>query len=129
MKINVQLIDFPVGSHSHESVTPNEDGSYTVFLNARDASNIQQQAYLHALKHIEDDDFYSSDSVQAIEAKTHGRPQIRKKKKLTKWERYHRKQLRKEKGLAKMGLMRESYIDDDEYGTPTVKYRVIKQRW
>ena len=134
--INVHLIDFPKNVKGNESVTPNEDGSYSVFINARAASNKQREAYLHALKHIENDDFSSSESVQAIEARAHGltpkKPaerKIRRKSKLTKWERYHKKQLRKEKGLAKMGLMRESYIDDDEFGCPTVKYRVIRQRW
>lgn len=136
MTINVQLVDFPVGSKGHEAVTPNEDGSYTIFINSRDASNIQREAYLHAIEHIKNEDFAPGKNVQEIEARAHGlthkkpsQPKIRKKKKLTKWEKYHRKQERTDKALAKMGLMRESYIGDDEYGCPTVKYRIVKRRW
>lgn len=134
--INVHLIDFPEGAKGNEAVTPNEDGSYSVFINARAASNKQQEAYLHALEHIKNDDFSSSESVQAIEAKAHGikaekpaQVKIRRKKKLTRWEKYHRKQERTDKALARMGLMRESYIGDDEYGCPVVKYRIVKRRW
>ena len=136
MTINVQLVDFPVGSKGHEAVTPNEDGSYTIFINSRDASNIQREAYLHAVEHIKNGDFSSSESVQAIEAKAHGikaekpaQVKIQRKKKMSRWEKYHRKQERTDKALARMGLMRESYIGDDEYGCPVVKYRIVKRRW
>ena len=126
--INVHLIDFPEGSKTHESVTLNEDGTYSVFINARDASNIQQKAYQHALKHIKNADFEPEKSVQVLEARAHGRsvklPQ--KSKKRSRWEAYHKKQLRKEKGLRKLGLVREQYFDDDEYGCPTVRYRIRK---
>lgn len=126
--INVHLIDFPEGSKTHESVTLNEDGSYSVFINARDASNIQQKAYQHAIDHIKNGDFAPEKSVQAVEARAHGKA-LKKRptsKKRSRWEAYHKKQLRKEKGLRKMGLVRERYIDDDEYGCPTVRYRIRK---
>jgi len=127
--INVQLLDFPVGSHSHESVTHNEDDSYTIFLNSRDAYNVQQQAYLHALKHIKDGDFASDKSVQVIEAQQHGLPvkKTTQKRKASKWERYHAKQVRKEKALAKLGYRLEWDIVDDVYGCPKIKYKAVKE--
>ena len=128
--VNVQLIDFPVGSHSHESVTHNEDGSYTVFLNSRDAFNIQQQAYVHALKHIKDGDLTSDRDVQAIEAQAHEliteKPAQPKKRRKSRWEKYHAKQVRKEKALAKLGYRLEWDIVDDDYGCPAVKYKAVK---
>lgn len=119
----------------NEMVTPCADG-YTVYISDRLDHEGQLRAYAHALEHIKNNDFASEEDIQSIEAKAHkqttekpAQPKIRKKKKLSQWEKYHRKQQRKEKALAKMGLMRESYLDDDEYGCPTVKYRVIKRRW
>lgn len=119
----------------NEMVTPCVDG-YTVYISIDLDHEDQLKAYDHAVEHIKNNDFASEENVQAIEAKAHkkteekpAQPKIRKKKKLSQWEKYHRKQQRKEKALAKMGLMRESYIGDDEYGCPTVKYRVIKRRW
>ena len=55
----------------HEMVTINHDGTFTIFLNARDSRERQLVSYLHAVKHIENDDFYKSD-VQKIEHEAHG---------------------------------------------------------
>lgn len=66
--VNVFLINFPV--KGNEMVVPNEDGSYTVFINARLSYEGQLKAYKHALKHIEEEDFQQTD-VQSIEAKAH----------------------------------------------------------
>lgn len=52
-------------------VVQNEDGSYTVLINAKLSQDGQIQAYQHALKHIDDGDFEKSD-VQSIELQTHG---------------------------------------------------------
>ncbi len=54
----------------HEAVTLNEDGSYTVFINANMASNQIEKAYQHALHHIKNNDF-EKDDVQKIEAEAH----------------------------------------------------------
>lgn len=68
-EVNVVLIDFP--AKGKEMVIPNEDGSYTVLINAKLSHNMRLEAYEHAMKHIENDDF-EKDDVQQIEAKTHG---------------------------------------------------------
>ena len=49
--INVQLIDFGVTS-INEVVRHNDDDSYTILLNSRQASNRLKDAYEHALGHI-----------------------------------------------------------------------------
>lgn len=68
--INVQILDLKTTCGS-ELVTPNEDGSYTVLINARMSYEMQRKALLHALKHILNDDF-EKENVQQIEAAAHG---------------------------------------------------------
>lgn len=51
-------------------VVPNEDGSYTILINARLSQEGQLRAYQHAMKHIQNEDFEKSD-VQSIEFKAH----------------------------------------------------------
>lgn len=66
---NVQLIGFPT-TKVHEAVTPNEDGSVTIFLDKNITFEAQQKRFLHAMKHIRRNDFDKGD-VQEIEAETH----------------------------------------------------------
>lgn len=67
--VNVSLVDFH-STAGNEMVIPNEDGSYTVLINSRSASNKQLEAYQHALEHIKKNDFQKAD-VQQIEAIAH----------------------------------------------------------
>lgn len=67
--VNVVFRDFP--NYGKEMVVPNEDGSYTIFINARLNYEQQMKAYLHAMKHIVGDDFQKED-VQSIEYLAHG---------------------------------------------------------
>lgn len=67
--VHVVVMDMVVGIR--ESVHPNPDGSYTIFLNARYNCDTQQRAYLHAIEHIKNHD-WEKDSVQDIEAAAHG---------------------------------------------------------
>ena len=48
----------------------NEDGSYSVFLNARMASNQIERTYKHEIEHIEHEDF-EKEQVQRIEHYAH----------------------------------------------------------
>lgn len=69
--INVQLVDFKITS-SKELVRHNDDDSYTILLNSRQASNQMQKAYNHALGHIHRGECDNrEDSVQSIETKAH----------------------------------------------------------
>lgn len=66
--VNVQILNFP--SPGNELVVPNEDGSFTIMINARLSYEDQMKAYAHAMRHIENNDF-SKDNVQGIEAEAH----------------------------------------------------------
>lgn len=66
---NVLLISgFPVKG----AVTPNEDGTYSIFINANQSDEGIMRTYYHELSHILNDDF-EKDDVQQIEAEAHGR--------------------------------------------------------
>ena len=54
----------------HEQITQNHDGSYTVFLNARDSTEMSRMSFVHALCHIHNNDFEKYD-VQEIEYEAH----------------------------------------------------------
>ena len=67
--LNVQFVDFKT-SAVDELVRHNEDDSYTILLNSRQAVNRLETAYRHALWHIHNNDFQSGD-INEIEAKAH----------------------------------------------------------
>lgn len=60
---------FP-NTKDREVITENDDGSYTIFINAKISHDAQLRAYQHAMRHINEDDFKKY-SVQAIEAQAH----------------------------------------------------------
>lgn len=66
---HVELIQFPVGNIK-ESVTLNEDGSYTIFIEASLDSFAQRKAFEHAVKHITGKDFHRID-ISDIEIRAH----------------------------------------------------------
>lgn len=67
-RINVQLLN--MDTKIPEQLVKNDDDSYTIFLNARLSQESRIKSYMHALRHIEENDFEDED-VQSIEAKTH----------------------------------------------------------
>lgn len=54
-----------------EMVRENTDGTYSIFLNTRCSHEQNVESYLHALRHIENNDFEKED-VQDIEREAHG---------------------------------------------------------
>lgn len=66
--VNTFLVNFP--SPGKEMVVQNEDGSYTVLINAKLSQDGRIKAYEHALNHINNGDFDKSD-VQNIEFQAH----------------------------------------------------------
>ena len=65
----VELIKFP--NHKvKEAVTENEDGTYTIFIEESLSRYEQQNALLHAFRHIMGDDFLKDD-IQEIEHHAH----------------------------------------------------------
>ena len=53
--IFVHYLNMPTSVKSN--VTHNEDGSYSIFINARLSQNQQINAYMHEIDHILKDDF------------------------------------------------------------------------
>lgn len=68
LDVNIVFKDFP--NYGKEMVIPNEDGSYTVFINARLNREQQIKSYYHAMKHIVGEDF-EKENVQEIESLAH----------------------------------------------------------
>lgn len=66
--INCNIINFP--NSGNEMIVKNEDGSYTILINAKLSAQGQLLAYEHALKHIRNNDFEKS-NVQEIEKAAH----------------------------------------------------------
>lgn len=64
-EVNVQIIDF--GNSVPATVTINEDGSFSIFLNARLSYERRLEAYMHELRHIESNDLNSRKTVEEIE--------------------------------------------------------------
>jgi len=124
--VYVKLIDIPVTS-CREAVTENPDGSYTIFISSRQAPNIQLEAYEHALEHIRNNDF-EKENVQQIEAVAHDiQPPtpapVKKRKKISKYERFLKRMERRRKEMEELGLQEYTEIVDDEFGCPRVVIR------
>lgn len=66
--VNCNIINFP--NSGNAMIIKNEDGSYTILINAKLSDQGRIEAYKHALKHIKNDDFDKMD-VQEIEASAH----------------------------------------------------------
>lgn len=67
-KINVQLLN--MDTKIPEQLVKNDDDSYTIFLNARLSQESRIKSYMHALRHIEGNDFDKA-NVQDIELNAH----------------------------------------------------------
>lgn len=65
----VHFISFP-DNKTHETVTPNNDGSYTIFIETSLSKKGQQGAFIHAMKHILGNDFEKI-NIDTIEANAH----------------------------------------------------------
>lgn len=63
--------DMPYGSR--EMVCTNPDGTYTILINGSLGKNEQVQAFWHAIRHIEHNDFERVEQygIQTIEAEAH----------------------------------------------------------
>ena len=67
--LNVSTVNLSYGIHGFCRL--NEDGGYSIVVNAMDSFERRMEAYYHELKHIAGDDFHSNDSVQTIESLAH----------------------------------------------------------
>lgn len=63
----VRLIDFPVGAGCNGMVMANDDGTYSIYLNARASDEQKKKAYLHETAHILRGDLHGNASITEIE--------------------------------------------------------------
>lgn len=63
----VRLIQFP-NNMVKETVVSNEDGSYTIFIDASLSREEQRERFCHAMRHILGDDFskYDVDKIEFV---------------------------------------------------------------
>lgn len=59
----VRVVDMPYGIHG--CVMLNDDGTHSVYINARDSVDRQRKAYKHELRHIINNDFAKHDAAEA----------------------------------------------------------------
>jgi len=68
----VRLVPFPNGS-ADGAVMPNDDGTYSVYLDANADEAHRREALDHELRHIEGNHFGSEAPIEALEAEASGR--------------------------------------------------------
>lgn len=61
----VRVVDLPVQIGG--MVTPNDDGTFSVYLNARNTAERRAKSCAHEVGHIECDDFYNGKSIEEVE--------------------------------------------------------------
>ena len=61
----VYLIELPMSIRG--VVTPNDDGTYSIFINSRLSDAWKLIVYAHEVKHIQRDDFYNEFPIEKVE--------------------------------------------------------------
>lgn len=64
----VRVVRFPRGVPCHGMVTPNDDGTFSVYIDANAAEEQQRRAYDHEVGHIVRDDFFDGKPIEEVEA-------------------------------------------------------------
>ncbi len=62
----VHILPFPVDSIGG-AVTPNDDGTFSIYINSRVSEERQRKAYRHELGHIVNGDFWNDLPIEEIE--------------------------------------------------------------
>ena len=57
----------PLPWHVRAFVTPNDDDTYSIYINSLLPEEIQRAALEHELRHLRDGDLYSAESAAEIE--------------------------------------------------------------
>ena len=64
----VRIVPFPVGvGPTHGMIMPNDDGTYSIYLDARTTWERQRVAYEHEIEHIKNNDFYNGKPIREVE--------------------------------------------------------------
>ena len=61
----VRVVDLPVQIGG--MVTPNDDGTFSIYLNARNTAERRAKSCAHEVGHIESDAFYNGKSIEEVE--------------------------------------------------------------
>ena len=56
----IKMVDMPVTVKAY--TVPNNDGTYTIFINSRLSSEQQKESYSHEVEHILSDDFETNNA-------------------------------------------------------------------
>ena len=64
----IHIVQFPKGFRCDGLVTPNDDGTFSVYLDANKTKERQRMACDHELTHIKNDDFYNGKPIEAVES-------------------------------------------------------------
>ena len=127
--VNVFLIDFQ--APGREMVVSNEDGTYTILINAKLSQDERLKAHRHALGHIDDGDFEKSD-IQSIEFRAHELEPSKKAVAAPANEHMKRiQQLQRERKKIQKALRekeKEIKLISDLYG-PECFFRAAEHRW
>ena len=127
--VNTLIVNFP--TPGKEMVVQNEDGSYTILINAKLSQDGQLKAYQHALSHISNGDFEKSD-IQTIELEAHELNISEKAAPVPvdKYEKHIKRLLSERKKLQKALKDKEREINliIDFYG-PDCFARAAKNKW
>ena len=70
--IFVRFVPFPLRVRG--LVEPNDDGTFSVYINSNLSYFMQQEAYEHELRHIVLDHLYVEKDIEDIEAEADGKP-------------------------------------------------------
>ena len=61
----VRVVDLPPKVKA--LVAENPDGTYSLFLNAKNSADQNYLSFLHELRHMEEDDFHNGKTIQQVE--------------------------------------------------------------
>ena len=62
----VRLVDFP-NCKCNGAVALNDDGTYSVYINAKASDEQKKRAMRHEYNHMANDDFYGDKDIRSIE--------------------------------------------------------------
>ena len=63
----IRIVDFPVGCGCDGIVTPNDDSTYSIYLDARTTHERRLSACSHEVNHIEHNDFDDCRTIEQAE--------------------------------------------------------------
>lgn len=63
----VRVVPFPVGVKPHGMVMPNDDGTFSIYLDARVTHERRKRSCDHEVEHIAENDFYNGKSIEEVE--------------------------------------------------------------